>query len=226
LDDAAYVLGSLSPEERREYVSHLAGCAPCRSSVRELAGLPGLLARVEADDVGKIAGAPPEPPPATLWPRLLEVAQANKARARRRRVTMFALAACLAVLAAVAVPASILTVRSNRPPTPTRTVAAAMHTMSPVDGPVQVSAEVGVSDAKFGTNVALRCSYAPSEYYTEQKYGLFAVPRSGPAEQISSWTVGPGEHIETTATTKYHRAELVALEIRRDDGKPVLRAQL
>jgi anti-sigma factor RsiW len=44
--DAAYVLGALSSADRREFEDHLAGCAPCRDAVAELAGMPGLLSAV------------------------------------------------------------------------------------------------------------------------------------------------------------------------------------
>ncbi|MFD6446895.1 zf-HC2 domain-containing protein [Promicromonospora sp. NPDC060204] len=44
--DAAYVLGALSPSDRRAYERHLAECAACRAAVAELAGLPGLLGTI------------------------------------------------------------------------------------------------------------------------------------------------------------------------------------
>ena len=46
--DAAYVLGALAPADRLAFERHLAGCAECTRAVRELAGLPGLLGRVDA----------------------------------------------------------------------------------------------------------------------------------------------------------------------------------
>ena len=46
--DAAYVLGALSPTERMAYEAHLTGCPSCSGAVTELAGLPGLLAKVAA----------------------------------------------------------------------------------------------------------------------------------------------------------------------------------
>ena len=49
--DAAYVLGALSPAERLEYERHLPTCASCRRSVAQLAGMPGLLARVPVESV-------------------------------------------------------------------------------------------------------------------------------------------------------------------------------
>jgi anti-sigma factor RsiW len=41
-----YVLGALSPGERRRFERHLRGCPVCREEVVRLAGLPGLLARL------------------------------------------------------------------------------------------------------------------------------------------------------------------------------------
>ena len=46
--DAAYVLGSLSPEDRHEFELHLRECPECSRSVGELAGLPGLLSQVHS----------------------------------------------------------------------------------------------------------------------------------------------------------------------------------
>ena len=56
--DAAYVLGALSPAERREFEEHLAGCPGCQAAVSELAGLPGLLAQVSPEDAALLAATP------------------------------------------------------------------------------------------------------------------------------------------------------------------------
>ena len=49
--DAAYVLGSLSATERREFEAHLADCPPCREAVAQLSGLPALLSRLDRHEV-------------------------------------------------------------------------------------------------------------------------------------------------------------------------------
>jgi hypothetical protein len=54
-DSGPYVLGALSPAEREEYEQHLADCAECRAEVAELAGLPALLARVDAQTAEAVA---------------------------------------------------------------------------------------------------------------------------------------------------------------------------
>jgi len=99
--DAAYVLGALSPAERREFEEHLATCPHCQAAVSELAGMPGLLAQVSPADAAMLSMAvdndagPSETAPATdpeaeliepgppsfLLPKMIK-----KARSRRRRM--------------------------------------------------------------------------------------------------------------------------------------------
>lgn len=52
--DAAYVLGSLSPDDHREFEAHLDRCASCRQAVAELAHLPALLSLVGRDEVAAL----------------------------------------------------------------------------------------------------------------------------------------------------------------------------
>ncbi len=74
--DAAYVLGSLSGAERREFERHLLECDSCSASVAELAGLPGLLSKVPADEAaGMLTRSPEVPMPPTLLPRLVRSAR-------------------------------------------------------------------------------------------------------------------------------------------------------
>jgi anti-sigma factor RsiW len=40
--DAAYVLGSLSAGDRREFETHMAGCPACRRAVVEISGMPAM----------------------------------------------------------------------------------------------------------------------------------------------------------------------------------------
>ena len=67
-DVSVYVLGSLSATERLEFERHLEECGRCTRSLRELAGLPGLLGRVDASVLER--SPVDEPVPATLLPAL------------------------------------------------------------------------------------------------------------------------------------------------------------
>ena len=63
--DAAYVLGSLSEMDRREFEAHLDECRTCRDAVTELAGMPALLSLLDPDDIADeddpVALRPPLP---------------------------------------------------------------------------------------------------------------------------------------------------------------------
>ena len=83
-DDGAYVLGALSPAERLEFERHLPGCDECTRSVRELAGLPGLLGRVDASDLED--HLVDEPVPETLLPALAR--EVRRTRFRRSIATV------------------------------------------------------------------------------------------------------------------------------------------
>jgi hypothetical protein len=65
--DAAYVLGSLSEVDRREFEAHLGECPPCRDAVTELSGMPALLSLLDRDEVtdedDPVAVRPPWPQP-------------------------------------------------------------------------------------------------------------------------------------------------------------------
>jgi hypothetical protein len=49
--DAAYVLGSLSEMDRREFDAHLGECRACRDAVTGLSGMPALLSLLDRDEV-------------------------------------------------------------------------------------------------------------------------------------------------------------------------------
>lgn len=75
--DVAYVLGSLSPGDRRAYERHLAACSPCEHEVGRLAGTAGLLSRVPAEWAIDSLG-PATAVPATVLPRLARAARRHR----------------------------------------------------------------------------------------------------------------------------------------------------
>ena len=52
--DAAYVLGSLSAGDRREFETHMADCPPCRQAVAEISAMPAMLSQFDGDDIAAI----------------------------------------------------------------------------------------------------------------------------------------------------------------------------
>ena len=228
--DGAYVLGSLSPSERQDYEKHLATCESCSRSVRELAGLPGLLARV--DPVVLESAPDAEPVPSTLLPSL--VREVGRAR-RLRLVTMVGVAAA----AAVAVGAVLVTGlgSDNNPPAagpPTGSgnpslAAPVGLSMIPV-GHAPVTGSLAFTPVGWGTKIDLTCSYRPDwEAYQDlprtATYALFVVTRDGSTQQVGTWQAIGGKTMHFSAGTAARRADIAAVEVRAKDGRPVLRLQ-
>lgn len=210
--DAAYVLGALSPEDRRAYEQHLSECADCAGSVRELAGMPGLLGKVPEDLAA--AEHTETAPPATLLPALLW--RTRKTRLRRRALTgsiaSMAAAACLALLFILAV----------RPAIGGPAVAEPTTSMTQVvDVPVHATVNLKGTDA--GTRVTMHCTYDDGPW-RPRKYGLVLVGKDGDVEHVASWTIAPGGEASFDGSAPVPLHEVKAVEIRTSTGQPLLRA--
>lgn len=219
--DGAYVLGALSPAERQAFENHLNQCRDCARAVRRLAGLPGLLARVDP----AIIEDPPtdEPLPATLLPALVH--QARRSRRRRLYATLGAAAAAVVIAAGAAT--VVIANSSDKPtagPTSSATVTA-QHPMGKVGvGPLKAS--LGFASVAWGTRLDLTCSYAKSgEWGPSQsmRYSLVVRTRDGQEQQVATWRGVPGKTITLTAATDSRRQDIGSVEVRTASGTTVLR---
>ena len=203
--DAAYVLGSLSRAERGEYEAHLADCKICRTAIRELAPLPGLLAHLDdAEGEALLEDAP--------IVRRLEIAKPRR-RFPVRRVAG-GLAAAALILAAVLVP----TVGSNAP---TQTAAIALHQTAPS----ALTADVRLTRTSWGTRIDMTCTYAASYGGFDSAYRLYVVDRSGRALLVSSWRAGPGDVAKTSGSSELDPSDISAVQVRDAGGKVLLTGQ-
>ena len=237
--DAAYVLGALSPAERREFEEHLASCKSCQAAVSELAALPGLLAQLPPDDAAMlsladetVAGSTETPalsgmqtdvieegPPPSLLPKMIK-----KVRTRRRRMVAAVAgiaAAVLLVIGGLAIGAGLLPLRPDSP----QRVAFS---------PVEPSAMIAVADVipgQDGTEVKVECQYGevnePTPGAGNETYSIFVVDRSGNASVIKEWPATPNKLMRPSGTTPLRVSEIADLEIRQTDtDEVVLRASL
>jgi hypothetical protein len=223
-DDAAYVLGALSPAERLEFERHLAGCDECSRSVRSLAGMPGLLDLVDA---GVLENPPTDPPlPATLLPSLH---RAVDARRRRRTVVIAGLAASAAAVAALSIP--VVLDGDDAPPVTgpsTSSPANEVETlpMAPL-GESPIRATLGLEPVTWGTRMLLTCTYDTEwvdiELPDEVDYLLFVTTREGRTEQVGSWRSVDGTTMRVPAATSVGRDDIATVEVRTADGRVVLR---
>ena len=206
--DAAYVLGSLSPEERSEFEEHLTECRDCARSVREMAGIPGLLAHVDVDAFTEPA---PAPVPDTLLPRLLSEVR----RTRRRRISVGVAAAAAA--AAVVVGGTIAVPQILDRPSQTG-VAMTQVTRTPL------AARLTMDNVAWGTKLTLTCTYDAPVYGGEvPSYALLIHTKDGRTEHVATWRAVPDRTTVLTAATEARPGDIASVEVRTISGQPVLR---
>jgi hypothetical protein len=237
--DAAYVLGALSPAERREFEEHLASCPSCQAAVSDLAALPGLLAQLSPDDAAMlsmadetVAGSAETPvlsavqtdvieqgPPPSLLPKMIK-----KARTRRRRIVAAVAgiaAAVLLVIGGLAVAAGLLPLR---PDSPERVAFSQVV-------PSAMTAVADVIPGQNGTEIKVECQYGevnePRTGAGHETYSIFVVDRSGNASEIKEWPATPNKLMRPSGTTPLRISQIADLEIRETDtDEVVLRASL
>jgi len=209
--DAAYVLGALSPEDRLAFEAHLETCTTCADGVRDLAGLPGLMARVPLEQV---LAPPVEQPPATVLPSLSLAVR--RERRRRRWVT----AAGLAAAAVLAVGAVAVVGSRTGTPGPAR-AAAGIPMTQVVRAPLHASARF--VDMAWGTRIDLTCTYDTTDaWLSGATYALVVVDRTGGSQQVATWTAVPGKVSTVMAASSWKQADMSRIEIRTMSGQPVL----
>ena len=213
LDDAAYVLGSLSPADRQAFEQHLPGCERCRAAVGRLAGLPGRLAGTSPADIG----LNPAPVPDTLLPRLL----ISVTRQRRRRVFLSGLGGA-AVAAAVAVLIALL-VRPAAVPAPSQALPAPVQMTPLVSGPMNVSLQL--SDKKWGTSVVVHCAY-DGPVTTGVGYQLVAFDPAGKPQTLGWWGSVAGSATTINTASSLHLKDIHRVEVQLPDGTAILSALL
>ncbi|HEX3003553.1 MAG TPA: anti-sigma factor [Angustibacter sp.] len=225
--DGAYVLGALAPGERQEFEQHLHDCPACAEAVQELAGLPGLLARVDADVLDDAPSAD-EHAPDTLLPSL--VREVRHRRRRRTVVTAMLAAAAALVVAAAGVAASQLGQPTDRrpaaAPTATATSTSAGRPMTAVQ-PAPMSARLAVQPVAWGTRLVLTCRYDADDtgYGEAAEYALVVRTQDGRTEQVATWRALPGQQMELSGATSARAADIAAVEVRLTGGATVLRLQ-
>jgi hypothetical protein len=224
-DDAAYVLGALPPGERLEFERHLAGCDDCTRAVRELAGLPGLLGRVDGTLLEQSPGD--QRVSDSLLPSLAREVR----RGRRRRATA-GVGVAAAAVAAVALGVPVVVDQLDRdegttsavPQGPGREVVT--RPMAPV-GDVPVEAVIGLEQVTWGTRILLTCTYEPQSVELDLPstidYTIVVRTRGGRTEPVGSWRSVGGATMHLTAATSANRTDIASVEVRAPGGRVVLR---
>lgn len=221
--DAGYVLGALSPAERREFEAHLQTCARCRGAVAELTGMPALLAMVSLGEVEALDDAPTDAP---LRPQLRErVLDTVRTRRRRSRwVTAVAVgvaAALLAIGLVVVIAPETLGLQQGSSP-------VAMLEMSKVNE-TPINASIAMSGYSWGTRIDMACSYGDwgQRDAAAQNLGMVVIGRDGSRTQVATWLGLSGATALPSGNVAMSPSEIAAVQlVSVDDGKVLLEKNL
>jgi anti-sigma factor RsiW len=228
--DAAYVLGSLSADDRREFEAHMATCARCREAVGELSGMPALLSRLDREDVAAIdeSGAAPEPGLAPkvlpkMSPELLPSLLATvRWRRRRTRVATWAASAAAAAVLGVGV---FVGVESQSWPA-AQQVTASAEPMSQV-GTNLLTSTVSVSSQHWGTFINLKCVCLAPLTAHHDTLAMVVVGRDGTQTRLATWVADPGHTATPAGSISTPINQIAAVQVvSADTGQVLLQRSL
>ena len=212
--DAAYVLGSLSTADRREYEAHLSVCPFCNQAVSELSGMPALLSKLDGGTVAAM-GADDLTPAPNLLPSLL-----SEVHRRRRRVRMatWTSGAAAAVLLAVGLFVSVAWQHPTSPP-PQASVSALPMAQIATN---ELASTVSISSQHWGTYIDLNCVCLAPVTAHHDKLAMVVVSRDGAHTQLATWVADPGHTANPAGSISTPVEKIAAVQIVSADSGQVL----
>lgn len=229
--DAAYVLGSLSPADRREFETHLGGCPFCRQAVTELNGMPALLTQLGPDVMASldhpevVVGGPDAEPPPGLLPALLTTVR------RRRRRAHLAWAATAAAAAALAIGGFAgATGHLSAPPSAPQASVAALPMVPAGAGTLPMeqvhtallASTVSVRNESWGTLIELSCVCLAPDDAPHDTLALVVVGRDGSRSRLASWVAHPGHTATPAGSTSLPADQIGSVQVVSADSGEVL----
>ena len=221
--DAAYVLGSLSPADRREFEAHLSGCPSCTQAVAELSGMPALLSKLDSDTVAAINLADQTADPVLTAPDLLpSLLSVVRRRRHRTRLVAWSSAAAAAVLLTIGVFVGV----AGHSPTSAPQASVSALAMSQV-GTTALTSTVSVSSQRWGTFIDLRCVCLAPVYAHHDKLAMVVVGRDGTRTQLATWVAEPGHTATPAGSISTAVDQIAAVQVvSADNGRVLLERSL
>jgi anti-sigma factor RsiW len=221
--DAAYVLGSLSASDRREFEAHMAGCPACREAVADLSGVPALLSQLDQaevaamDESGRSAGSLPVTTP-EMSPELLPSLLATvRWRRRRTRVVTWVASSAAAVVLGIGVLLGVQGYTS----TPAHQVATASQPMAQV-GTSLLTSTVQLSSQHWGTSINLKCVCLAPLNAHHDTLAMVVVGRDGTQTRLATWVALPGHTATPAGSISTPVEQIAAVQVVSADSGEVL----
>ncbi len=216
--DAAYVLGSLSATERREFEAHMAYCPACRDAVADLSGVPALLSQLGRAEVAAINESGPASVTREMSPELLPSLLATvRWRRRRTRVVTWVASAAAAVVLGIGVLVGVQGYSSTAP----QQVTASSQPMAQV-GTTLLASTVQLSSQHWGTSINLRCVCLAPLNAHHDTLAMVVVGRDGSQTRLATWVAEPGHTATPAGSISTPVDQIAAVQVVAADSGQVL----
>ena len=230
--DAAYVLGSLSTDERREYERHLTGCAVCTGAVAELAGMPGFLIKIDAHAAEVLMQTPGRENvfvlPLETIQSLARAAIKAKTSLRRRMAAGMAVAAAFVMVIGLAVGLNIHSATTLNGGQVSTVLTGTKIAMVAMEKNAMV-VDMRVAKKKWGTQFSWNCEYGNDEVsaIAPQSYDLVVTQISGVRTIVATWSQAGNSAKGLAASTGISLAQIKSVEVQyTDTHAPVVRGEI
>ena len=217
--DAGYVLGALSPDERREYESHLAHCSECTSAVALFAGIPGILSKVDSQTAIALNDGTLQVQSLNSWnesafiQKLAKRAEQEDHKRRLRRTIGLIAAAVISITIGVTTSEAIhhsldasLIASSN-----------ALGKVVQVTNlqPQIMTATFKVTSKPWGTRFDWNCTYSNEDpsWNSSSRYNLIVTDTSGRNTVIATWGTSGSRAIGLAATSALPVVQIKSIEV-------------
>lgn len=232
--DAAYVLGALSSDDRRVFERHLATCSACTSAVGEVAGIPGILKKIDVNTATEIANRPSDESEIVqrfepnLVQNLARSINDRKHRIRRMMTAGMAIAAAAVMVIGILIGSTIhpqTNLSTGSLPNSTTGTKVVMAELVPN----AMTVDLQVKNKKWGTSFEWNCVYRNSSASTQtpEAYNLVVTDESGTVTTIATWSEIGSSAKGLTASTSIPLSKIRTVEIRAaDTNEAIVRGEI
>ncbi len=224
--DAAYVLGSLSSVQRREFEAHLADCPLCGNAVGELNGMPALLSQLDRCEVARldqtdIRAAQPSPPDDLLPSLLAKVSW----RRRQRRIVSWTAGTVAATVLAIGVFVGLAGQSWTPAPMPPQ-ASVSVQPMAQV-GTDKLASTVSLISQRWGTSISMNCVCLAPLNAHHDALAMVVVGRDGSHTRLATWVANPGHTASPAGSTSTRVDQIASVQVvSADDGRVLLERSL
>lgn len=216
--DAAYVLGALSYEERKEYEAHLTQCSACSGALALLAGIPGFLGKIDSQTaIGLMSGSSTDPTSDSMDESVFMQKLATRAGQERRKTRIrqtIGLVAAVVISVSVGLTTGVLVHNSHGVTTaPANALATSWHLTNLQ--PEIMSANLHITSKTWGTHFDWSCTYSKNAaaWGPSVRYNFVVTDYSGRKSTVATWSPSGGTAKGLSATTALSQSQIKMLEV-------------